>query len=165
MNKTWRVACGELSALSLGVLVVWTGSYFCSNDRRGGGIGKSRCVVLVSCASRHVNSAAESSLRAYVRLLLLVDYLSYWPPHPPTPPHHGTTVRNGPGPPHCRDFTTILSRTPQGEWSARRRDFYMTTHNTHKRQTSMSRAEFEPTFPAGERPQTHSSDRAVNAVG
>jgi len=29
-------------------------------------------------------------------------------------------------------------RTPLDEWSARRRDLYLTTHNTHNRQTSMS---------------------------
>ena len=32
---------------------------------------------------------------------------------------------------------TIVSRTPLDEWSARRRDLYLTTHNTHNRQTSM----------------------------
>jgi hypothetical protein len=32
---------------------------------------------------------------------------------------------------------TTLGRTPLGEWSARRRDLFLTTHNTHKRQTSM----------------------------
>jgi hypothetical protein len=30
---------------------------------------------------------------------------------------------------------TTLGRTPLEEWSARRRDLYLTTHNTHKRQT------------------------------
>jgi hypothetical protein len=32
---------------------------------------------------------------------------------------------------------TTLGRTPLDEWSARRRDLYLTTHNTHNRQTSM----------------------------
>jgi hypothetical protein len=32
---------------------------------------------------------------------------------------------------------TSVSRTPLDEWSARRRDLYLTTHNTHNRQTSM----------------------------
>jgi len=31
----------------------------------------------------------------------------------------------------------IVGRTPLDEWSARRRDLYLTTHNTHNRQTSM----------------------------
>jgi hypothetical protein len=30
-----------------------------------------------------------------------------------------------------------LGRTPLDKWSARRRDLYLTTHNTHKRETSM----------------------------
>jgi hypothetical protein len=40
-----------------------------------------------------------------------------------------------------RDHThfrhTTLCRTPPDEWSARRRDLYLTIHNTHNRQTSM----------------------------
>jgi hypothetical protein len=32
---------------------------------------------------------------------------------------------------------TTLDRTPLDEGSARRRDLYLTTHNIHKRQTSM----------------------------
>jgi len=39
-------------------------------------------------------------------------------------------------------------RTPLGEESACLRDLYLTTHNTHKRQTSMNMAEFEPEIPA-----------------
>jgi len=41
----------------------------------------------------------------------------------------------------------------------------MTSHNTHKRQTSKAGAGFEPAIPLMERPQTHSLDRAVTAVG
>jgi hypothetical protein len=32
---------------------------------------------------------------------------------------------------------TTVGRTSLDEWPARRRDFYLTTHNTHDRQTSM----------------------------
>ena len=41
---------------------------------------------------------------------------------------------------------TTLGRTPLDEWSAWRRDLYLTTHNTHNRQTSMPppRVGFEP---------------------
>ena len=56
---------------------------------------------------------------------------------------------------------TTLGRKPLDEWSARRRDLYLTTHNTHNRQTSMPPAGFEPTISAGERPQTHALDRAA----
>jgi hypothetical protein len=49
---------------------------------------------------------------------------------------------SGPRPPHCPGFAitlrhTTLCRTPLGEWSARHRDLYLTTHNTHKRQTNI----------------------------
>jgi len=36
-----------------------------------------------------------------------------------------------------------LGRTPLDEWSARRRDLFLTTHDTHKTQTSMTPAGFE----------------------
>ena len=51
-----------------------------------------------------------------------------------------------------------VGRTPLDEWSARRRDLYLTTHNTHNRQISMPPVGFEPTISAGERPQTHALD-------
>jgi len=37
---------------------------------------------------------------------------------------------------HTQQCTTV-GRTPLDEWSARRRDLYLTTHNTHNRLTSM----------------------------
>ena len=40
-----------------------------------------------------------------------------------------------------------------------------TTYNTHKRQTSMPPAGFEPTISAGERPQTHTVGRAATGIG
>jgi hypothetical protein len=39
---------------------------------------------------------------------------------------------------------TTLGRTPLHEWSARRRDLYLTTHNTHNRQTYMPRWDSNP---------------------
>ena len=60
---------------------------------------------------------------------------------------------------------TTVGRTPLDERSARRRDLYLTTHNTHNRQTSMPPAGFEPTIPAGERPQTYALDRAATGTG
>ena len=58
---------------------------------------------------------------------------------------------SGPRPPHFRGSMITLrhtkhGRTPLDEWSARRRDLYPTTHNTHKRKTSMPPAGFEPTI-------------------
>ena len=61
--------------------------------------------------------------------------------------------------------TYTLVGTPLDEGSARRRDLYLTTHNTHKRQTSMPPAGFEPAIPAREQPQTHALDRAVTGIG
>ena len=40
---------------------------------------------------------------------------------------------------HTRRRTTV-GRTPLDEWSARRRDLYLTTHDTHNRQISMPQA-------------------------
>jgi hypothetical protein len=59
----------------------------------------------------------------------------------------------------------ILARTPLDEGSSRRRYLYLTTHNTHKRQTSMSQAGFETTIPVSERLQTHGLDHAANEIG
>jgi hypothetical protein len=76
------------------------------------------------------------------------------------------------GPPHYRGITitlrhTTLSRTLLDEWSARRRDLYLTTHNTHNRhiQVSMPPAELEPTIPAIERPRTYDCDRTPTGTG
>jgi len=48
---------------------------------------------------------------------------------------------------------TTVGRTPLDERSARRRDLYLTTHDTHTRQISMPPVGFEPTISAGEQPQ------------
>ena len=39
------------------------------------------------------------------------------------------------------------------------------THNTHKRQTSLPPAGFEPAILASEWPQTHALDRAATGIG
>jgi hypothetical protein len=65
---------------------------------------------------------------------------------------------------HTRRRSTV-GRTPLDEWSTRRRDLYLTTHNTHKRQTSMPPVGFEPAISAGERPQTHTLHSATTGVG
>jgi hypothetical protein len=48
---------------------------------------------------------------------------------------------------------TTLGRNPLDKRSARRRDLYLTTHDTQKRQISMPPVEFEPTISACERSQ------------
>jgi len=75
-----------------------------------------------------------------------------------------------PGPPCYRGFTitfrnTTFGRTPLVEWSAQRRDLYLTTHYTQNREISVLSAGFEPTILASERPQTHALDRAVTGWG
>ena len=61
---------------------------------------------------------------------------------------------------HTQRRTTV-GRTPLDELSARRRDLYLTTHNTHNREASMPPVGFEPTISAGERPQTYALDLAT----
>ena len=65
-------------------------------------------------------------------------------PHPPTHPHT-----------HTYSHARARSRVPLDKWSALRRDLYLTTHNTHRRRTSLRPAGFEPAIPVSERPQTH----------
>jgi hypothetical protein len=45
---------------------------------------------------------------------------------------------------------SIVGRTTLDERSARRRDLYLTTHDTHNRQISMPPVGFEPTISAGD---------------
>jgi len=64
---------------------------------------------------------------------------------------------------HTQRRTTVC-RTPLEERSARRRNLYLTTHNTRNRQTSMPPVGFEPTIPAIERPQTYALDRGATGI-
>jgi len=79
------------------------------------------------------------------------------------------TIDNGSGPPHYRGFTITLRHTTLGrihvyEWSARRRDLNLTTHNTQKSKTSMPPVGFEPAIPGHVRPQTHTIDWAATGI-
>jgi hypothetical protein len=65
---------------------------------------------------------------------------------------------------HTQRSTTV-GRTPLDEWSARRRYLFMTTHNTHNRQTPTSPVGFEPTISAREQPQIYALDRAAIGTG
>ena len=58
-----------------------------------------------------------------------------------------------------------VGKTPLYKWSARRRDLYLTTHNTHNKQTSMHPVGFEPTISASERPQTARLLRPAHGLG
>jgi hypothetical protein len=61
--------------------------------------------------------------------------------------------------------TTQVSRNPLDEWSGRRRDLYLTTHDNQQIQTSVPPMGFETTNAAGERPQTYILDRAATRTG
>ena len=65
---------------------------------------------------------------------------------------------------HTQQRATF-GRTPLDEWSAHRRDLYLTTRNTHKRQTSMPLVGFESTISAGERPQSYALDGMATGNG
>jgi hypothetical protein len=60
---------------------------------------------------------------------------------------------------------TTRGRIPLDEWSARRRDLYLTTQDTHDRRTFMLSAGFKPAIPASERPHTHMLDSAATGIG
>jgi hypothetical protein len=72
--------------------------------------------------------------------------------------------------PQYRGFAITLrhithGRTPLDEWSAQHRNLYLTTHNNHRRQASMTPAGLEPAVPASVSPHTHALDRAPTAIG
>jgi hypothetical protein len=62
-------------------------------------------------------------------------------------------------------WRTTVGKTPLDEWSALRTDLEPTTHDIHKRQTSMLPEVFEPSIPAEQRQQTHALDRAATPTG
>jgi hypothetical protein len=65
---------------------------------------------------------------------------------------------------HTQRHSTV-GRTPLDDGSARRRNLYLTTHNTPKRQTPMPPAGFEPAVLPSERPQTLALDRSATGIG
>jgi len=66
---------------------------------------------------------------------------------------------------HSRTHTYTLGRTSLDEWSARRRDLCLTTHNTHNRQTSIPLVGLKLKIPANERVQRDALDRATTDIG
>jgi len=96
-----------------------------------------------------------------LQISFIFFYLAQQPPPPPKWAMASSFTRFLD---HTQRCTTV-GRTPLDEWSARCRDLYLTTHNTHNRQTSMPPVVFEPTISAGERPQTCALDRAATGTG
>jgi len=74
--------------------------------------------------------------------------------------------RNSPSGTIVEDSSSQTHHTPlDSSGRVISRDLHLTTHFTHSRQTSMSPAGFESTFPASERPQTHAKARTATGVG
>jgi hypothetical protein len=77
----------------------------------------------------------------------------------------------GPAAPHYRGFKITLRWThhPRLDSSGRvissMRKLYLKTHNTHKREISMSLAGFDPAIPSNKRSQTHALDRVATGIG
>jgi len=61
-------------------------------------------------------------------------------------------------------WRTTVGRTPPDERSARRRDLYLTTHNTHNKHPC-PRWDSNFTISAGKWPQTYALDRAATGTG
>jgi len=81
----------------------------------------------------------------------------------------GAKVPRWLGSSHYRSFMITLrhitfGRGPLDECSARRGNLYLTTHNTHKRQISMSPVGFEPAIPASKQPQNHVLNGAATGI-
>jgi hypothetical protein len=75
-----------------------------------------------------------------------------------------TAAASGPGWLPYRDFTIKLRhttnvRTLLDEWSVRRSVLYLTPHNTHKKQSSISMAGFKPAFSKRTAADPHLSPR------
>jgi hypothetical protein len=108
----------------------------------------SRCTACVSLEARHLRLHVTFSDK--LKLFFL----------------QGATAPSGQRPHHYRGFTITLrhitfGRTPLDEWSAPRRDLYLTTHSTNKKETFMPPVGFEPAIPASDRPQTHALNGAA----
>jgi hypothetical protein len=73
----------------------------------------------------------------------------------------GATAPSGQGLLNYTQRRTTFGKTPLDEFSPRRLDLCLTTHNTRNRQTTMSPVGFEPTISAGKRPNTYALDRAA----
>jgi hypothetical protein len=104
--------------------------------------------------SIYLNIAHETGSKSCGALPPLFVY--FWRNRPP----------NGPWPHSTRllDYTqqrNTVGRTPLDGWSARRRYLYLTTNNSHNRQTSIPPVGFEPPISAGEPLQNHALDHVL----
>ena len=77
---------------------------------------------------------------------------------------HGASDPGGSEPPHYRGFAITLGRTSQDKWPTGHRELCLTIHDTHNRQTSMTRLGFERILPASEQPQTNALDHTATGI-
>jgi hypothetical protein len=78
---------------------------------------------------------------------------------------HVETDPRGPGPPHYRSFF-IIPHSVGLLWTRDESDAVnFTFQNTHRQETAMTPAGFEPPVPATKRPQTHPLDGAATGIG
>jgi hypothetical protein len=122
---------------------------------------RTRTVNSVNDVSVQLNKLSsiktDSTFTAYKLILFISSF-------------HSATAPGEPRRHHYQGFTialrsTPLGRTPLDEWSAPHRDLYLTTHNTHKRQTTTTPPIFEPAIPVSERPQIQALDRTATGIG
>jgi hypothetical protein len=122
----------------------------------------SRCVSMIQI-NRSVPASLNTTVFIVQRNLCVYLCNMFWPQLGHLEPLLFYTMNqqppSGPRPPHYLVFMITLrhttpGNTPLDERSARRRDLYLTTNNTHKRWTAIPQAGFEPAIPASERPQT-----------
>ena len=95
-------------------------------------------------------------MQIYIKVLNYITKLSYFfvfgaTALPPPPPQWAMASSFTGFLDHTQGCTTVGSAA-LNEWSSRRTDLYLTTHNTQNRRTSMPPVGFEPTISAGERP-------------
>ena len=115
-------------------------------------------------------SLSSSGQQSASRLSALTVCVAGWGSGPRAPDQGHFTLRLAVQGPHFWGFTitlrhTTLGRIPLDKWPARRRDLYLTTHTTHKRQTSMPPAGFESVIPASERPLSYVLYWATSGIG
>jgi hypothetical protein len=115
---------------------------------------------LINCQTNHVHFKLMSAIQGKIPFRKQVwTFFSF----SPNSPHWATASSLTRILDNTQRRRTTVGRTHLDEWLACRRDFYLTTHNSHNRQTSILPVGFEPTTSAGERPQIYALNRAATA--
>jgi hypothetical protein len=106
------------------------------------------CIYLFTCLTTPATCQAHSITLHFTALTILNEVYKWIPFF-----FHGSSAPSGPRPPHFWAFNTSLRHTtlgwtPLDDWSARRRDLYLTIHNTHNRQNFMPPGEIRTRNPS-----------------